>query len=639
MNKTIVSLAMLKALWEERHQSYLDNFNVLICDGFRRFTSDIVSSPEVRNRLEDDFGLRLPLKIIEVLLKRATKTGFLRQEQGVYLINRERVDAIDFEDRRNKFLRDLEDITDKLITYAQNQFDVQLSTTDAETVLLDYIDRNSLLLAKLRTQSSYLPVPRKVTKSEHYIFASFINYLVDNDPPRLNAFFDAVDGSMLAGAIFFNNIDSTKSKFKNTAVYLDTKFLLCALGYGGESLREAYRELLDLLLADGAKLRCFEHTFDEVAAVLRATARNLRAGMTYSGFGQTYVYFQTKKYSESDILLFVARLPSDLDALKVETVKKPRFEEHLNVDEKKLQQLLETRVYYPNPQALYRDIASLAAIFRLRNGESPKTIEKCIAIFVTSNFPLVEAATEFIKDEEDMAGAPLAISSADLINLLWVKNPIASPTLPRKRVIADCYAAVQPDERFRRRYVQEIDNLEKRGGVREEDVYLLRRSIEALCIAMEQTVGDEEAFTNGTVSEVLEIYKEHIREAEHAQLVDVEEKSRSLLAEIEKKDAEDTARLASMEARATSCGRKLTDILFIISLVALIIIAYLTIPLVSYADRKIFGLELRVYAAATMTILSIAGLYWNTPLRSLHDKLALVLRQWLRKTFIWIAGM
>jgi hypothetical protein len=111
------------------------------------------------------------------------------------------------------------------------------------------------------------------------------------------------------------------------------------------------------------------------------------------------------------------------------------------------------------------------------------------------------------------------------------------------------------------------------------------------------------------------------------------------LAEIEKKDAEDTARLASMEARATSCGRKLTDILFIISLVALIIIAYLTIPLVSYADRKILGLELRVYAAATMTILSIAGLYWNTPLRTLHDKLALVLRQWFRKTFIWIAGM
>lgn len=29
MNKTIVALAILKALWEERHQSYLDNFNVL----------------------------------------------------------------------------------------------------------------------------------------------------------------------------------------------------------------------------------------------------------------------------------------------------------------------------------------------------------------------------------------------------------------------------------------------------------------------------------------------------------------------------------------------------------------------------------------------------------------------------------
>ena len=66
-----------------------------------------------------------------------------------------------------------------------------------------------------------------------------------------------------------------------------------------------------------------------------------------------------------------------------------------------------------------------------------------------------------------------------LTNLLWLRRPTAVPNLPRKRIIADCYAATWPTERLWRLYLEEIDKLRQRGGVISDEYYMLRDSIAA----------------------------------------------------------------------------------------------------------------------------------------------------------------
>jgi hypothetical protein len=116
-------------------------------------------------------------------------------------------------------------------------------------------------------------------------------------------------------------------------------------------------------------------------------------------------------------------------------------------------------------------------------------------------------------------------------------------------VIADCYAATQPDDRLWRRYLAEVARLEKSRRASVEDCYLLRHSLDARTALMEMTLGEERTFTEGTVPEILEHIKVQIRAGEVAELAAEREKR------IQAEDAAEAARvrertLAETTARA-----------------------------------------------------------------------------------------
>jgi hypothetical protein len=109
--------------------------------------------------------------------------------------------------------------------------------------------------------------------------------------------------------------------------------------------------------------------------------------------------------------------------------------------------------------------------------------------------------------------------------VLWLKRPTVAPDLPRKRIIADCYAATRPTERLWRLYLQEIDKLRQRDEVTSDEYYMLRNSMAAESALMEATIGQEEGFTQGTVPEILERVRSDIEASKQAE-VDAERASR-----------------------------------------------------------------------------------------------------------------
>jgi hypothetical protein len=60
-------------------------------------------------------------------------------------------------------------------------------------------------------------------------------------------------------------------------------------------------------------------------------------------------------------------------------------------------------------------------------------------------------------------------------------------------------------------YLEEIDDLSTVGRISEDDYYLLRFSSEARSLLMDMTLGEQNAFAEGTVLEILEHTKESIR--------------------------------------------------------------------------------------------------------------------------------
>jgi hypothetical protein len=172
-----------------------------------------------------------------------------------------------------------------------------------------------------------------------------------------------------------------------------------------------------------------------------------------------------------------------------------------------------------NPLARDRDIDSLTAIYRLREGRSARDLEKCKAIFVTHNFKLFRTSAVFFRDQDRRAIPPCAYDMS-LATMLWLREPSAEPDLPRERIIAQAYAALNPDDRLWAKYNAEIERVREEGHLNEDDVQFLRYGLEAQQALMDETRGDHAAFTEGTLDQILDRARENILAETRADLAD-----------------------------------------------------------------------------------------------------------------------
>ena len=104
-----------------------------------------------------------------------------------------------------------------------------------------------------------------------------------------------------------------------------------------------------------------------------------------------------------------------------------------------------------------------------------------------------------------------AVTDYALANLLWLKDPTIAPDLPRNRLIAEAYAAGQPPTNLWNAYLTEIASLEASGKVTADDYLLLRHSLSAKAALMDLNDRLKDAFTEGTIREILEVAKETLR--------------------------------------------------------------------------------------------------------------------------------
>jgi hypothetical protein len=639
---TILALALLKTNWELHGKSYIDNFNLLTAECLRRSSAQVVSVPEIRHALLQNFGLNLPLNIVATLLKRASKQGFVTREHGVFKINQTALVGLKFSELQAQVLEKQDVLFADIVNYAKKRFAIIWTKEDAERVVQEYLAEEAVTILRATSTYSYVPIPRRPSLSDRYVLASYVNHLIDSKSHHFENLRVLTEGNLLARGIFLPETHASEGrKFHNIRIFFDTKFILSALGYAGASLGAPNVELLRLLKNTGAMLCCFVHTLDEVRSVLSSVARNLRG---FPGFGPVYDYFFLKGSSESDVLLLATRLERDLAHLGLAVYQTPDYDpKYMPIDEKKLEECIITRINYSNPNALIRDIASISAVIRLRGDDHPRFLESCGALFVTTNRPLVESVLQFTRTELPDEQVTIAVTDGDLNNIVWLKQPVVAEELPRQRLVAICYAAMQPSEEFRKRYLREIDCLESSGKYTERDVYLLRHSLEARRIAMDLTLGNEEAFTQGTATEVLEVM--HFQIQHEAEKRTEEERSRADAA-TERLIAikEDIAaakrrvleRQARREERAANVANIFAWIVAGLTSVFLAGLLYFALPLALPSSVPIWARLSASFIVAGITLIT-----WITPkltVSSFRARMKRALTGPILKLFSWIAG-
>lgn len=535
-HNTAISCAILMINDQEK-KDYYDNFVPLIIECIRVSPKDIVSSTVIQTDLEKHFGLSIPISVIETILKRKlSKKNLLTLKDKKYIPNRELLDNFNFKELQVNVLENHDKLINEIITYVNNNFGESWSKSEAEKTLESFLHENHLVLFQNQIEINNIA-------KRHYMLAQFIRSL-EQDSLTLSYLESVIKGNMLANAIYYTEPSHINMRFKSTEIYLDTSFIIYALGYSGKANQVPRLELLELLRSSGGIIRCFRHTVQEIIGILDSYQRRLQQGYIGVDSHGTMEHFLNMKYTSSDVERIIYGIENEIEKkLRISIVDKPPYDGSFkvhNIDEQGLSNVLEEKMLYKNKAALYRDVESISAIMRLRKSRFSMFVENCNAIFVTTNKSLAEISKRYLFPEyHSNRIIPPAIPDFVLTNLLWLKNPTKAPNLARKRIIADCFAAVRPQEHLWKKYIEKAEWLLKEGQITPNDYYTLRSSPEARSVLMEVTMGDEDVITLGSVEEIL-------RKAKQAMVENVVQDYEEKLKKIEQES--ENAKLATISA-------------------------------------------------------------------------------------------
>lgn len=505
MNDKLISYSII-SVNNENNMDYLSNFTPFVKDILKSSPEDIIRKDYVQNKLKEVYSLDIPSGVIGRLFDRLAKDNYILTERidsnsYIYKPNHKMLETSEFKSKKINFEKNYNDLISEYIKFCKESHNLIKTESEAEKDIFNIIGEKKIdiLMNELGKSSTNRTDEEE---SNSYLIGTFVKFLNETDSFLYYYLVDIVKGSMLMNVVYFNEKSNVKMKFKNTSIYLDTSFIMYALGLSGPERKAPCSELLELLKKNGAMIKCFSDNVDEIRGILGWTKSNLYQG---NDKHDTIQYFLEHDFTDSDIEMLIYNIEEKIVeiGIEIEDITYNENEFQYNIDENQLNQFLEKSIYYSRAKARETDVRTISAIIRKRKGKKYLHIEECKALMVTTNRGLVKNTREFFSDEVSRQIDPIMLENS-VLNLVWIKNPNLSVDLPNKILMANCFAAISPSDRFWNKYLGEINRLSSEGRtITEEDVVTLRYTKLAKDILMENTLGKEEKIDSGTVEYIL----------------------------------------------------------------------------------------------------------------------------------------
>jgi hypothetical protein len=198
---------------------------------------------------------------------------------------------------------------------------------------------------------------------------------------------------------------------------------------------------------------------------------------------------------------------------------------------------------------------------------------------------------------------------------------------------------MQPPDRLWKKYLAEAARLQEQGRISADEYYVLRHSLAAKSTLMDLTRGDESAFSEGTVQEVLAVAKESLR-ADLKEAVNKEQQSRrDAESQIARYEEETTLRLSKLRSKAANWAKKVRRAGLVIGATTIIVSTCYTFPWELPRPRDAWGRYSLSGILLLLLILSCAHLTWGVTLTSILDRLEQRIADKLAGRFLRFAGL
>ena len=496
---TLTSLAILKVNFDHGGD-YLEYLVPFVVQVLADQKPDPVTDRIVREYILEQFGLEIPERTVQIVLRRIVRRYPLERDSGVYRLTG------DFPNpgitaRQSDAAVHISSVVYGLQQFSQGTIRPLGSSEDAVGALLTFLAKFDVAFLRSYLRGTAIPLNHQPNETDVVLVSEYVKDLQKTDPDRFGSFLVLTQGHMLANALLCPDLENMSGSYKNVTFYLDTPLLVHTLGVEGDIKQAAISTLIAQLRQLGGKVAAFSHSREELHSVLRGAARYIGSP---DGRGPIITESRKRGTTRSDLILLSESVDEKLSEAGIMVEEAPRYIEALQIDEEVFESVLDDEVSYSNPRAREYDINSVRSVYVIRGDKLALSLEKSRAILVTSNSGFARAAWEYGKQHESLSDVSSVMTDYVLANLAWLKAPMGAPSIPHTQVLAVAYAALEPSRLLLDKYMVEIDRLEAQGTITERDHQLLRSSSHLYDELMHLTLGDDAALTEETVTETLE---------------------------------------------------------------------------------------------------------------------------------------
>ena len=511
---TLTSLAILKVNIDQGND-YLDYLYPFILQVLVDHDLDPIRVVVVGACIREQFGLEIPQRTIELLLKRIARKGFVERDSGVYRKSGDLPNP-QLASKQAEAKRHIEAVLAGLQQFSQETINPISSDEEAVVTICTFLAAFDVTCLRAYLRGTAIPEFGGEHQTDIVLVSDYIQQVLRTNPERFASFLILVQGHMLANALMCPDLAKAPRTYRDVTFYLDTPLLIQSLGSEGEDKQAAIHELITLVRRLGGKVAAFSHSRDELQSVLRGATLYLESPQARGA-----VVFEARRrgVTKSDLLLFASSVDDKLSEADIEVDNSPRYVKEFQIDETIFEQVLEDEVSYYNPRAREYDINSVRSIYAIRGNTSAPSVEKARAVFVTSNTGFAKAAWEYGQRYEPSQNVSSVITDFTLANMAWLKEPMGASSVPTTQLLAFSYAALAPSGELLDKYLREIDRLENQGTITEQDHQVLRSSPFVYPELMHLTLGQDAALTTETITKTLERVSSEIKKEESKKLM------------------------------------------------------------------------------------------------------------------------
>jgi len=114
--------------------------------------------------------------------------------------------------------------------------------------------------------------------------------------------------------------------------------------------------------------------------------------------------------------------------------------------------------------------------------------------------------------EETPSAIPACVTDEFMGAVIWLQFPQKAFEINKKKIIADAFAAMQPSDELRRKYVLAISELKEKGKINDDRYFLLKCDSTAMNMLQEMTLGDPDRFNVKIAKEIAEKITQQAKE-------------------------------------------------------------------------------------------------------------------------------